>query len=299
MKQVSFEALQSFFHSLPEGGVAGSEGHERMEEPAGCVKKETIINAQAAGISRTQFGWEQEALMNTAFGRVADFILPCAEQVGARLGWSAEFTRIAAHQTFFALCCKAVVDESLTASLPPLLDQIWHEMILETQPYRELCEQVFGKFLDHTARSSSHSVKTKNERIDILVAVWDTIYHSATRDPLCWERERDQIGSPVPVQGKRGRGKKAKHEAEEVGIWKPDSFKIFVKSINGKVQTCHVSPLMSIGTLKRLIWCEEGIPSDQQRLIYAGVQLEEGTTLRRRGIQAQSTFHLVLRIRGC
>lgn len=76
------------------------------------------------------------------------------------------------------------------------------------------------------------------------------------------------------------------------------NMQIYIKSLTGKVTALQVESSDTVAIIKQKVHDKDGIPLDQQRLIFGGKQLEDRYTLSDYNIINDCSIHLVLRLRG-
>ena len=102
-------------------------------------------------------------------------------------------------ELFRGLVCKSLVSTTTQLSLPPLIDLAWHQAILNTVLYRQLCEMMFMRPMDHTTVTDQDTVEAKNNRVSATETLYRQVFEEDPPSDL-WKREDDRDNNAVVVK---------------------------------------------------------------------------------------------------
>ena len=215
------------------------------------------------------------------FARDADLI-KCCKVVGKDRGWEYGRTMQAAYDLLLVLWCKKQVghDREFEFSCPEDIDECWHEFVLNTVQYAQWADNFGGFFPNHTTFTSDDPDEVKMGRIQALMTFGRS--HGIKFNSEFWPRIRvptTYTAAPVPT-----------NDNFEDGL-----FDVYVQTLTGKTMTVSVLDITSVLGLKQKLESLHGFPTDAQRLIYAGHNMDDLKLLKNYGIGPYSKIHLVLR----
>jgi len=131
---------------------------------------------------------------------------------------------------------------------------------------------------------------------DIGITIGDKKYDD---DSMIMTDEETDSKNPIIKVGMFIKDKHKTSKYDEIkNITSSGRTQLFVKTLTGKTIAISVSLCDDIKTVKWIIYNKDGVHPEEQRLIFAGMQLKDGKHLYDYNIRAESTLHLVLRLRG-
>jgi hypothetical protein len=214
-------------------------------------------------------------------------LIRCCQRVGEKRGLSFVKQMQLADDLFKCLLCKKAAGKGaeLTLSLPDLIDDAWHEFILNTDAYAHFAATTLDRFFpSHTTFTDDDTNEEKLIRIRQTISVGKALGFKF--DSEFWNVVTILVEVPQPPP--------------------PHVFNVTVVSLTGdRIElVLPKGDATTIDQVKEEIRKARNYEVDAQRLIFAGVCIgggkgEGSNTLKDYGILTKSTIHLVVRLRGC
>jgi len=181
-----------------------------------------------------------------------------------------------------------------------LVDQAWHVHLLHTAQYRAACAALSAT-IDHSPTGAQDPDLVRGKRLALTKAFYMTVFQQIPPRQF-WELQyipgQDDAESQMKIANQEN-GRIPKQLEDDMPLKLRRGMQIFVKTLTGNKFYLLVKPSDSILKVKSKIFKSEGIPPDQQTLIFAGQKLQNGRKLSYYNIQRGSTICLILSLSGC
>jgi Ubiquitin family len=209
-----------------------------------------------------------------------DYTFALADHCCQKFGWTQDQSHRMVNELFrFLYDIKAACnDYDSNLYLPsPLVDQVWHEAILFTEMYRDLCHKITkGQFINHDPVYEDQGLNCREPRYQSTLMAFRDAGHSL--DSAIWP-------NCLTVSN----GSLQKHDS----VMSVDFIQLYIKLPTGRTITLRCPPDAPVDKLKQQIQDKQETLSHEHLLYFGGARLKENQTLQDAGISNDSTLHLV------
>eukprot|EP00889_Picochlorum_renovo_P001227 jgi/Picre1/28257/NNA_003663.t1 len=190
------------------------------------------------------------------------------------------------------------------------LDTLWHWMLLNTD-VSTCVHEALGGIVPHSTSTESDSLEKKNKRRRLSMKLMTSMGYSP--NPELWdddypgEEQKRHLDDDSCYEGDLSNGYRSRSWSSSIrshlSLWekkKEKTFRVNVRTLTGRdIIVEGLTASTTVEELKSAVEDREGVPSDQQRLVYQGRQFEYYRTLGEYSVVHDATIHLILKLAGC
>jgi hypothetical protein len=235
------------------------------------------------------------ALYTTHKGSFVLAFTGLASRLAAKGQWRLDQCETLAQELCRGLVAKSLAKEPLELSLPPKLDVLWHELILETRLYQEVCDKLLGgTFLHHTQTTVSDPLAEKHARVERTLNQYRELF-SAEPNAWCWEQETAE--APVPAQAPVSSQTPTAAQAPDAPP--PQSLILRIQAIDGEMIDFRVKDTTPFKAVFKAYAERKGVHVNAIRFFFDGERILENMTMKYYNMYDNEVIDAMMEIVAC